>query len=138
MSLVNELCPRVNARPWIYRPHWLWHSNTRGKNRSYRTVKMFLPLCTQSLGLALVSVISPLSFILRLNNSAHFGKQIQCQDNAYACFYLRFTETSPCDVHESNVEIKVMRILRGVTYIEHNYQIKCMFWNFTENFKGIS
>lgn len=78
MSLVNELCPRVNVRPWIYRPHWLWHSNTRGKNRSYRTVKMFLPLCTQSLGLALVSVISPLSFILRLNNSAHFGKQIQC------------------------------------------------------------
>lgn len=78
-----------------------------------RTDKMFLPLCTQSLGLALVSVISPLSFILRLNNSAHFGKQIQCQDNAYACFYLRFTETSPCDVHESNVEIKVMRILRG-------------------------
>lgn len=86
MSLVNELCPRVNARPWIYRPHSLWHSNTRGKNRSYRTVKMFLPLCTQSLGLALVSVISPLSFILRLNNSAHFGKQIQCQDNA-STFY---------------------------------------------------
>lgn len=52
-------------------------------------------------------------FLHRLNNSAHFGKQIQCQDNVYACFYLRFTETSPCDVHESNVEIKVMRILRG-------------------------
>lgn len=104
-NLVNELCPRVNARAWGPTDTV---THTRGKNRS---VQIFLPLCTQSLGLALVSVFSPSSFVLRLNNSVHFRKKFNLKITQMPVFI----DVSVRRARVAIMEIKVLRILRGVT-----------------------
>lgn len=104
-NLVNELCPRVNARAWGPTDTV---THTRGKNRS---VQIFLPLCTQSLGLALVSVFSPSSFVLRLNNSVHFWKKFNLKITQMPVFI----DVSVRRARVAIMEIKVLRILRGVT-----------------------
>lgn len=120
-NLVNELCPRVNARAWGPTDTV---THTRGKNRS---VQIFLPLCTQSLGLALVSVFSPSSFVLRLNNSIHFWKKF----NVKITHLFPFLQTSNHkQVRESctsrDYGNQSTENTEGSNKQDINYQIKCL------------